>query len=71
MKSGAVADVEAMEFEIGFSFELREPPVLKANIVSIVEIVDTNDTVGMNQEEFCNFPADEAGSSRDQYSRHS
>jgi len=40
-----VADVEAMEFEARFSFKLRQPPLLKPDIIGIVEIVDTGDFV--------------------------
>jgi len=59
-----VADVQPMELEARPSLQPGQPPVLKAYVVAVVEIVHTHYHVAVRQQKFGDFPAYKANTTR-------
>ena len=61
-----VGDVERLEAEAGRRLQLREPIVLEAHVVVVVQVVDADDVFASCEQRLAGEEADEAGASGDE-----
>jgi len=63
---GSIGEVEAVEAEVGVTGEAGEAGFLEADVVVVVEVVETDDLIAAGEEFFGRVVADEAGGAGDE-----
>jgi hypothetical protein len=66
----SITNVRLVKREVRTAFQPTQPPVLESHVVSVVEIVQSDDLVATFQKKSSHSGSDKPGRSRDQISSH-